>query len=33
VSGRFGHFLDGHGLGHVSPALAQHAEHHFHGNG
>jgi hypothetical protein len=33
VSRRLGHFLDGHRLGHVTPALAQHAEHHFHESG
>jgi hypothetical protein len=32
MSRRLGHFLDGHRLGHVTPALAQHAEHQFHGN-
>ena len=30
---RLGHFLHRHRLGHVAPALAQHAEHHFHGSG
>jgi len=33
MTGGLGHFLDGHRLGHVPPALAQYAEHHFHGSG
>ena len=33
MSRRLGHFLDGHRLRQVTPALAQHAEHYFHGSG